>query len=32
LKDVVFYEKWDKVDDPNWYQIHEMIVSNLDYA
>ncbi|HXV39009.1 MAG TPA: 5,6-dimethylbenzimidazole synthase [Nitrosopumilaceae archaeon] len=32
LKDVVFYEKWDRVDDPSWYQIHEMIVSNLDYA
>lgn len=32
LKDVVFYEKWDRVGDPSWYQIHEMIVSNLDYA
>jgi len=32
LKDVVFYEKWDRVDDPSWHQIHEMIVSNLDYA
>jgi 5,6-dimethylbenzimidazole synthase len=32
LKDVIFYEKWDNVDDPNWQQIHEMIVSNLDYA
>ena len=32
LKDVVFYEKWDRVDDPSWSQIHEMIVSNLDYA
>ena len=32
LKDVVFYEKWDRNDDPSWHQIHEMIVSNLDYA
>ena len=32
LKDVVFYEKWDRIDDPSWHQIHEMIVSNLDYA
>lgn len=32
LKDVIFYEKWNNVDDPNWQQIHEMIVSNLDYA
>lgn len=32
LKDVVFYEKWNGADDPNWHQIHEMIVSNLDYA
>jgi 5,6-dimethylbenzimidazole synthase len=32
LKDVVFYEKWNKVNDPNWQQIREMIISNLDYA
>jgi len=32
LKDVVYYEKWNNVDDPSWRQIHEMIVSNLDYA
>ena len=32
LKDVVYYEKWDKSDDPQWHDIHEMIVSNLDYA
>jgi 5,6-dimethylbenzimidazole synthase len=32
LKDVVFYEKWNKSDDPSWHQIHEMIVTNLDYA
>ena len=22
----------DRIDDPSWHQIHEMIVSNLDYA
>lgn len=32
LKDVVFYEKWNKFSDPNWQQIREMIISNLDYA
>jgi len=32
LKDVVFYEKWDKLDDPTWDQIRQMIISNLDYA
>ncbi|WP_101477783.1 5,6-dimethylbenzimidazole synthase [Candidatus Nitrosotalea bavarica] len=32
LKDVIFYEKWNHENDPNWQQIHEMIVSNLDYA
>ena len=32
LKDVVFYEKWDRIDDPSWHQVHEMIISNLDYA
>jgi len=32
LKDVVFYEKWNNADDPNWKQIREMIISNLDYA
>ncbi len=32
LKDVVFYEKWNNGSDPNWQQIHEMIISNLDYA
>ena len=32
LKDVIFYEKWNNANDPNWQQIHEMIVSNLDYA
>jgi 5,6-dimethylbenzimidazole synthase len=32
LKDVVFYEKWNNVNDPNWQQIREMIISNIDYA
>jgi len=32
LKDVVFYEKWNNGNDPNWQQIREMIISNLDYA
>jgi len=32
LKDVVFYEKWNRNNDPNWQTIHQMIVSNLDYA
>jgi len=32
LKDVVFYEKWNKINDPNWQQIRNMIISNLDYA
>ncbi|VVC05424.1 Coenzyme F420:L-glutamate ligase [uncultured archaeon] len=32
LKDVIFYEKWNKVNDPNWQQIREMIISNIDYA
>jgi len=32
LKDVIFYEKWNNVDDPNWQQIRDMIISNIDYA
>jgi 5,6-dimethylbenzimidazole synthase len=32
LKDVVFYEKWNNENDPNWQQIRQMIISNLDYA
>ncbi|SHO43674.1 5,6-dimethylbenzimidazole synthase [Nitrosotalea sinensis] len=32
LKDVVFYEKWNNSNDPNWQQIRQMIISNLDYA
>jgi len=32
LKYVVFYEKWNGNSDPNWQEIHQMIISNLDYA
>ena len=32
LKDVVYYEKWNNDSDPDWQQIHQMIISNLDYA
>ncbi len=32
LKDVVYYERWNRVDEPSWRHIHQMIVSNLDYA
>ncbi len=32
LKDVVYYEKWNNDNDPDWQQIHQMIISNLDYA
>lgn len=32
LKDVIFYEKWDNTNEPSWQQIHEMIISSLDYA
>jgi len=32
LKDVVYYEKWNKKQDPDWNIIHELIKTNLDYA
>jgi 5,6-dimethylbenzimidazole synthase len=32
LKDVVFYEKWNSLDDPTWNKIRQIIISNLDYA
>jgi len=32
LKDVVFYVKWNSVNDPSWQHIRDMILSNLDYA
>ena len=30
LKDVVYYEKWEQKQNPDWNQIHEMINANLD--
>ncbi len=30
LKDVIYYERWNNANDPNWQQIQEMIISNLD--
>lgn len=30
LKDVVYYEKWEQKENPDWSQIHEMINANLD--
>ncbi len=30
LKDVIFYERWNNASDPNWQEIQEMIISNLD--
>lgn len=30
LKDVVYYEKWEQKENPDWSQIHEMIDANLD--
>lgn len=30
LKDVVYYEKWEQKENPDWNQIHEMINANLD--
>ena len=32
LKDVVYYEKWNKKQDPDWNTIHELIKTNLNYA
>ena len=31
LKDVIFFEKWDKKEDPNWREIQERVKENLDY-
>ena len=30
LKDVVYYEKWEQKENPEWNQIQEMIRANLD--
>ena len=32
LKDVVFFEKWNKKENSDWKEIEEMIKTNLDYA
>jgi len=32
LKDVVFFEKWEKREDSNWMEIQKMLKYNLDYA
>ncbi|MFQ5782797.1 MAG: 5,6-dimethylbenzimidazole synthase [Nitrosopumilus sp.] len=32
LKDVVYFEKWNDVQNENWKNIQEMIKENLDYA
>ncbi len=32
LKDVVYYEKWERKQNSNWNKIHELIKANLDYA
>ena len=30
LKDVVYYEKWEQKEDPNWKKIEQLIKTNLD--
>ena len=32
LKDVVYFEKWENIENKNWKTIQELIKSNLDYA
>lgn len=32
LKDVVYYEKWQRKENSSWNNIHELIKANLDYA
>jgi 5,6-dimethylbenzimidazole synthase len=32
LKDVLYYEKWDRKQNSSWNNIHELIETNLDYA
>jgi len=32
LKDVVYFEKWNDIENKNWNSIQEMIKDNLDYA
>ncbi len=32
LKDVIYYEKWERKENSSWNNIHELIKANLDYA
>lgn len=32
LRDVVFYERWNDMEDSNWKRIQEMIRDNIDYT
>jgi len=32
LKDVVYYEKWNQKQNPDWNKIEELIRTNIDYA
>lgn len=32
LKDVVYFEKWDDIENKNWNNIQKLIKDNLDYA
>ena len=32
LKDVVYFEKWNDIENKNWNSIQELIKDNLDYA
>ena len=32
LKDVLYYEKWERKQNTSWNNIHELIETNLDYA
>ena len=32
LKDVVYFEKWNNIENKNWKTIEELIKNNLDYA
>jgi 5,6-dimethylbenzimidazole synthase len=32
LKDVLYYEKWERKENTNWNNIHELIETKLDYA
>ena len=32
LKEVVYFEKWKQIDEPEWKDVRELIKKNLDYA